>query len=173
MREEWREINDYPLYDVSNRGRVRSWNNSGWGRRDEPIMLSPATVKGYQKVVLCNDDGKRMLFIHVLVLEAFVGPCPKGMESRHLDNDRSNNDVGNLEWTTHVVNIADKVHHGTALSGRDVPGAVEPSSEDVTEIKRRYDDGEAPYSIARDFPDLSYGIVRRIAYGTHWSVRDD
>jgi hypothetical protein len=53
-------------------------------------------------------------FVHRLVLEAFVGPCPEGMECRHLDGDPANNRLENLRWGTHRENAADQVRHGTA-----------------------------------------------------------
>lgn len=48
-----------------------------------------------------------------LVLETFVGPCPDGMECRHLDGNKLNDDLENLCWGTRYENIQDKVIHGT------------------------------------------------------------
>lgn len=46
-------------------------------------------------------------YIHRLVLETYVGPCPKGMECRHLDGNRTNNHLHNLCWGTHLENMED------------------------------------------------------------------
>ena len=57
-------------------------------------------------------------YVHQLVLEAFVGPRPEGMESRHFpDRDPANNRVENLSWGTHQQNIRDQKVHGTDNSG--------------------------------------------------------
>lgn len=53
-------------------------------------------------------------YVHRLVLEAFVGPCPEGMECRHLDGNPANNRPGNLAWGTPRENQADSARHGTA-----------------------------------------------------------
>jgi hypothetical protein len=53
-----------------------------------------------------------------LVLMAFVGPCPDGMECCHFpDRDTSNNRLSNLRWDTHASNLADKRIHGTCPLG--------------------------------------------------------
>jgi hypothetical protein len=48
-------------------------------------------------------------------LETFVGPCPPGMEARHLDGNKFNNNLYNLEWTTRSINATDRTRHGTNI----------------------------------------------------------
>lgn len=64
---------------------------------------------GYLKVCLRNSETRKRQVIHVgrLILEAFVGPCPDGMEACHKDNDKSNNALSNLRWGTHKSNMDD------------------------------------------------------------------
>lgn len=105
--EEWRTVAEAPDYDVSNLGRVRS------RRRGNPRILKPGTLRlGYQLVVLCNDEGQRSRMVHRLVGEAFIGPLPEGMHTRHLDGDASNNHVENLAYGTPSENNFDIVRHG-------------------------------------------------------------
>ena len=66
---------------------------------------------GYYSVKLGRWKRARL---HRLILESFGGPCPEGMECRHLDGDRSNNVLNNLAWGTRSENRADQVLHGTA-----------------------------------------------------------
>lgn len=56
--------------------------------------------------------------VHRLVLGAWVGPCPKGMECRHLDGNPRNNRLENLEWNTHKINMQDKIKHGVNTGPR-------------------------------------------------------
>jgi len=56
-------------------------------------------------------------YVHRLVLEAFVGPCPEGMQCLHDDGDTSNNRLPNLSWGTPLQNAADRERHGTVLRG--------------------------------------------------------
>ena len=177
MREEWRAVEDYEDYEVSSRGLVRSWRKSGpgGGRRDEPVLLLQSEGEGYIQLTLISNEGRRRVYVHQLVLEAFVGPCPDGMETRHLDGDQSNNELDNLRWGTPVENAEDKARHGTASGGsqkgNDNPMAVDVSTKIAAEIKKRYEAGEAAVSIANDFPDLGYQVVRSIIRGSHWSQR--
>lgn len=55
--------------------------------------------------------------VHRILLEAFVGPCPKGMESCHGDGNRANNALSNLRYGTKLENGRDKVLHGTSRPG--------------------------------------------------------
>jgi hypothetical protein len=56
-------------------------------------------------------------YVHRLVLEAFVGPCPEGMEACHNNGDTADNRLVNLRWDTKQANVADKLKHGTQPAG--------------------------------------------------------
>lgn len=73
--------------------------------------------------------------VHQLVLEAFVGLCPDGMECRHLNGVRDDNRLENLCWGTRKENQNDKIVHGNSLKGERNPYA-KLSNEDVVEIKK-------------------------------------
>jgi hypothetical protein len=57
------------------------------------------------------------VYVHHLVLEAFVGPRPAGRQAAHGDGDKANNVVTNLRWATRKENEGDKVRHGTKVFG--------------------------------------------------------
>jgi HNH endonuclease len=78
-----------------------------------------ADSSGYLKVNLSKDGKTTTLRVHQVVLEAFVGPCPPGMEGRHYpDPDKSNNALINLSWGTKSRNTLDQVEHGTHRESR-------------------------------------------------------
>ena len=83
-----------------------------------------------------------MFLLHRLVLTAFVGPCPEGMEACHNDGTRNNNHVDNLRWDTRTNNNLDKRKHGTAVG---MPGETHPmsklSNQDVVRIKEKLKQG--------------------------------
>jgi len=72
-----------------------------------------------------DNEGKyRNYFVHLMVLSMFVGPRPTPLhQARHLDGDRYNNNLSNLEWGTPKENCADRTIHGTAYQkkGLDNP----------------------------------------------------
>ena len=116
MSEIWRPVIGFEgKYEVSNYGRVRSVDrivvrSDGRRRFYKGMFLKQLTSdKGYQFVQMsdCHKNVTRM--VHRLVAEAFIGPRPAGLEVNHVDEDKSNNCVGNLEYITHKENLA----HGT------------------------------------------------------------
>lgn len=104
---EWRSVLGFEgLYEISDDGQVRSAR----GRLRKPVENRP---NGYLTVQLRRDLRTHKRYIHRLVLEAFVGPCPPGMECCHRDGDIGNNSVPNLYWGTRKQNIEDMLRHGT------------------------------------------------------------
>lgn len=89
------------------------------------------------------------LRVHVAVLLAWVGPKPDGQEGRHLNGDLLNNRVGNLEWSTHLVNVGDQEHHGTRRRGSRHPRA-KLSEADVLAMRAAWP-GESYSALGRRF----------------------
>src|SRR5215471_1987515 len=124
MREQWREVVGFPGYQVSDRGRVKSfWKRVGrkgnacggceWVIGQEgKVMDWKAHRTGYQVVALTRDRRQFWSPIHILVLEAFVGPRPAGLLGLHRDDDKINNAIENLYWGTRSDNQHDSVRNG-------------------------------------------------------------
>jgi hypothetical protein len=105
--EVWRPIAGYEgFYEVSSHGRVRSLDRiTSHGHRRRGAVLRPDTQKrGHQSVRLCKNHEIEKRLVHRLVLEAFVGPCPEGMECCHGPAGVLDNSVGNLSWGTKSKN---------------------------------------------------------------------
>lgn len=113
---EWRPIPEWEgFYEVSNDGRVRSLarlNRRGIAVPSRIRRLSIAKAGGYPTVSLCLDGAKYQRTVHRLVMLAFVGECPRGLEVLHADGDPTNNRPSNLSYGTHAENIRDTVRHG-------------------------------------------------------------
>ncbi|RDF91113.1 endonuclease [Lacticaseibacillus paracasei] len=107
-REIWKDIKDCEgLYQVSNLGRVRSLERiDASGHHRKGIMLAGGLCGGYRSIILYRDGGAESKLIHRLVAEAFI-PNPDGLpEVNHLDEDKMNNAVSNLEYCTRQYNLA-------------------------------------------------------------------
>lgn len=95
-------------YLVSDLGRVRAKGKNNHAEQNVLIYtgktLTPTLRDGYPRVRV---NGKNYT-VHRLVAAAFLGPCPEGMEVRHLDGNRLNNRADNLAYGTHRENILDQ-----------------------------------------------------------------
>ncbi len=113
---QYRSIPGFHRYRVGDNGSVwvfragRRYRNSPWRPLKQEVIRG-----GYLRVVL--NPGCHRRLIHRLVLDAFRGPCPEGMECRHLDGTRTNNALSNLCWGTRAENVEDKKRHGTEAYG--------------------------------------------------------
>lgn len=122
MGEQWRSVKDWPGYEVSSLGRIRSWRKRGAGnkvRASQPkILKGGETYDGYHKVAITRVGGmKRTLKVMHLVAKAFGLPRPLGTVLTHLNGDPSDDRIENLAWRTQKENCADKIKHGTAQRG--------------------------------------------------------
>lgn len=115
MAEEWRPVVGYEKdYEVSDHGRIRSLDrldNLGRQRRGRVLSLCANSTDHLQVSLFRNGESVRFL-IHRLVLEAFLGPCPEGMEACHWDDNPRNNRLSNLRWDTRAENMRDQVRNG-------------------------------------------------------------
>lgn len=114
----WLPIVDFDGYEVSDDGRVRSldrWVPAGPSGKSarfvtgRVLKLRLRPPRGYPMVTLGHSDKR---YVHRLVLEAFVGPCPDGMECLHRNDDPTDNRLCNLRWGTRAQNLADRVLNG-------------------------------------------------------------
>jgi hypothetical protein len=117
----------FPLYEVSDLGRVRSLPRSYTRTRHgkvSTVTTKPKFLGGWVKrapdgspdavLVSLRRDGITVTDrLHRWVLLAFVGPCPHGLEGCHNDGNPLNNRRDNLRWDTRAANTADSVRHGT------------------------------------------------------------
>lgn len=106
--EAWLPIAWAPGYEVSDQGGIRRRlvrQNRKRGRFYRLLRGSKDT-KGYFQIRLVGTQPVgRLYFVHRLVAEAFLGPCPVGHEIDHRDATPTNNRVTNLEYVTHSENI--------------------------------------------------------------------
>lgn len=122
LKLEYRDIAGFPGYRIGNDGSVWSLRRKNGKLGDVWKVLKPiALTTGYRCVGLYLRNVSQQRIIHRLVLEAFVGPCPPGMEGCHNDGDQGNNHLGNLRWDTHKGNTSDRARHGTNRFGERHP----------------------------------------------------
>ncbi len=201
-KEDWRAVPGFEdLYEVSDLGRVKSLARlkRGRGNRMNPLrerILKATPCYGYLQVGLSEDGQVTYKKVHALVLTAFVGPRPEGMESRHLNGDRRDNHLANLCWGTKLENATDKHRHGTMARGdhsgprlhperlvrgdqhwtRQYPdrvlrgentGSAKLTDDAVRDIVAKWNAGETQPALAREY-GVTDTIVSAICRGKSW-----
>lgn len=109
--ETWRPVVGWPDYEVSDHGRVRSYIPFHHKPLPRVVALG-ADPKGYPVARLWGGRLNRVhRRVHRLVLEAFVGPRPRGLVTRHLNGIPTDNRLSNLRYGTYAENMADRLLH--------------------------------------------------------------
>ena len=141
--EVWLPIVGYEgYYEVSNLGRVKSVERFiiyplGRSQLIREKLLSPSLSEGYRVVSLCRNGTPNRWFVHRLVATAFLDN-PKGKtQVNHIDFNKSNNNVSNLEWCTPNENTQHSVKHKRHSHG-NMSISSKQNAETVKEIRYIY-----------------------------------
>lgn len=163
MKEEWKDIEGYEgFYQISNLGRVKSLGGwRGTAKRKEKIRSTSLTRDGYVRVRLIHQGKDKTMRVHRLVAEAFI-PNPEGKDTvNHIDGNKQNNTVSNLEWNDRT----EQMLHAYALGLKPSRVGSHNSNakftdEQVREIRKTY----IPYS--KEFGTVAlaekYGVTNRV-----------
>lgn len=157
--EIWKDIPGFDgRYQVSSMGRVRSHMYPR-----ARILKQVINARGRPKInlYLVGEPGNAVTReVHRLVLEAFVGPCPDGMEACHNNGNPLDNRLSNLRWDTHSANAVDKRFHGTA-------GKLTPY--DVQTIRTWVEGGARQVDVAQMF-GVTRGHLNNIVHNRAWRM---
>jgi len=169
MSEEWRPVVGYEgWYDISNLGRVRRAREGH--RTFVGRILKPSPDRGgYLQVYLVRDSKKHTSPVHRLVGNAFFGELPTGMQTNHINGNKNDNSVQNLEYVTPSQNMQHAFASGlkAALRGSD-NGNSKLSEEQVLEIKNELSNGKSIREIALNVnisKSSVFSIKHRISWG--------
>jgi hypothetical protein len=174
MHETWKPVPGYEgLYEVSDFGNVRGVDRMATNaqgielKRQRGKILCQGTDRIKRKVVdLYKHRSRKTAYVHFLVLSAFVGPRPDGMDCCHNDGNPSNNHIVNLRYDTRSGNFKDKLIHGTHNRGENSP-VKKLTEAQVHDIRRRAESGDSHENIATDFP-ISRRHVTDIINRIYW-----
>lgn len=155
-------IAEYPDYLVTPDGRIYSLKSKRFlkgGYRSQGQYLG---------VQLKNRDDELVgVYVHRLVCEIANGPCPPGLQCRHLDGNKLNNNIDNLAWGTPLENSSDKYEHGTVGFGEKNPMAV-LTWKQAAEIRRTYAQGLVTQKNLAAGHGVSIMTVNRIVNNKTW-----
>lgn len=134
IEERWAVIEDFPNYVVSDHGRVKRLktnNNAVAGK----ILKAIVGNTGYPMINLLNSAGRKHVSIHRLVASAFLVQMPGCDEVNHIDSNRTNNLVANLEWVTSSGNRLHAYASGGLCAQGEKNGYSKLTAPGVIEIR--------------------------------------
>ena len=118
LEEEWKDISGYEgRYQISNMGRIRSLprivkNGIGECHKKGKILKPQKAVNGYMRATLCNEKYYKHFKIHRLVAEHYIPNPENKPQVNHINGDKTDNRVDNLEFCTHEENIKHAIKNG-------------------------------------------------------------
>ena len=127
MKEQWKPVEGYENYMISNLGRVKSLNYKRTGK--EKLLSLGKDSKGYLYVNLCKNGVGKPFKINRLVYSTFVEEIPEGLQVNHIDENKENNRLDNLNLMTPKENT----RWGTGIARRAAAQKNHPQKSKVVE----------------------------------------
>lgn len=159
--EIWKEIKDYPLYQVSNLGRVKSLR---FGK--ERIIKGGIDTRGYSMMNLTGNNCRESVLTHRLVAKAFIPNLENKPNVNHINGIKTDNRVENLEWCTQRENVIHAFENGLCSDKKGVNnGRAIVTEHQVLEIRKI--SGKSTAQIARDY-GLTWDCVCKIRKRKTW-----
>jgi hypothetical protein len=151
--EIWKDINNFEgLYQISNNGKVKKLRRNSKSKNQfsnkEMILKPDINNANYARVTLWLNKKRTRKFIHRLVAEHFISNPNNLPQVNHIDGNKLNNNVNNLEWVTNSDNIKhaienklliiDKsnIHEKRKVTQLDLNGNIIKQYNSITEAER-------------------------------------
>lgn len=166
MKVCWKQIPNFPLYVCSSNGEVK---NIKTGK-----VLRPAKDKnGYNKVVLCRCAYCKNIAVHRIVALTFLNNPDNLPQVNHIDGNKTNNNVSNLEWCSNYDNIHHAIKTGLVKVKYDNNPNAKLNKKDVITIRKMFASGKYNKSeLARMF-GVSTTLIRYIVQYKIWRYENE
>jgi hypothetical protein len=160
MEEIWKDIKNYEgLYQVSSFGNIKNI-------RTARILRLGLSSNGYYTVTLCNKSINKTFYVHRLIAETFLPNSLNKSTINHIDGNKINNDLSNLEWATQAENNRHAFKTGLSNVGEE-HGSAKLTERDAKRIKYEY-----PHLTQTEIAKIygvSHDTVSLIRLGKRWS----
>tara|TARA_R110000823_G_C15660719_1_gene472028 strand:- start:52 stop:564 length:513 start_codon:yes stop_codon:yes gene_type:complete len=154
------------FYEVSNLGNIRRTVKRHYYKAGG--LMKQNYHHGQYMIVGLRSNGKtKQHLVHRMVLAAFVGICPDGHEVDHIDGDKTNNRLENLEYVTRQENSRRAIALGLTDHVGEANSNAKLTDQDVRDIRDRLEVGESQTSIAADYP-VNQSTISHICLGYTW-----
>jgi hypothetical protein len=168
--ENFRGVAGFPGYMASRSGDIWTCLAGRWGMGRGFALawkkLTPHYTNGRPRVYLYREGSRTRRQVAHLILEAFIGPMPSGMECLHADDNPRNSSLANLRWGTKLENEREKTIKGRRPTGEN-SGTAKLTEDQVREIKQKLAGGAKTTHLAREY-GVSQGSIWFIKSGHRW-----
>lgn len=177
MEDFWKDIEGFEgLYQISNLGRVKSLSRMKKSKHGtmymikEKFLIHRKDKYGYFKLILSNNGKQFNKFSHRLVAESFIPNINNKPCVNHIDGNKQNNSVENLEWCTNKENTQHALKTGllNPVSGEN-HFKTNLTALDVKEIKKLIANGASNNKIAKKF-NVHRNTITKIKIGARWAA---
>jgi hypothetical protein len=156
--EEWKRIEGFEDYEISNQGNVMSYKN-----RKVTLMKLAISKQGYIRVPLYLFTKKYRIQVHRLVLKHFGPPQPPNTTPDHLNRIRHDNRIENLRWAT-----PEEQRENMVSAKGEAHGCSKLTEKQVREIKSKLLENHTRKSLASEY-GVSKTLISYIRLGKSWS----
>lgn len=172
--ETWKPVDGLPNYEVSNLGNVKAlpkqkWNGNGYQTMPEKMLTACKIKNGYMVVNAMS----KVRYVHRLVALSFLKDSEYyGLDVNHIDGNKSNNAVTNLEWCNRKQNIKHSFKIGLSAKGENRTQSILMEAE-VAEIKATHrKTGLGKTALQKLFPKVSVSCIQSILEKRSWAHVD-
>lgn len=174
VTENWKPVKGFEgMYEVSDEGRVKALpcEHRHWcGRmipQPERLITLTKHTGGYRMVALKNEQrGGIKKFVHRLVMEAFVGDG-SGRDVNHIDGDKTNNHLANLEYCDRLHNVRHAIRTGLQNNAGEGNGMHKLTAEEVIAAHAMVARGSSCLAVASQF-GVTESCIDQIVKGVRW-----
>ena len=170
LATEWRPVLGYEgIYEVSDLGHVRRVSEYRNGRAGMIMAVAARGETGYLSVALSRNGRCTNQLLHRVVIEAFRGKRPTGMETHHIDGDKQNPRLSNLEFVTSSENTIAAYRSGV----RAARGVTKPNAKLNDEIAREIFTSREPRRVLAGRYGVNISVVDGVRQGRAWKHATD
>lgn len=160
---KYQVLDGFSKYRIGSDGSIWSFHR----KKPKKLAIGSKTKSPYIGLILIGDDGNQYATrVHLVILEVFCGPAPKGLCARHLNGNKRDNRLKNLRWGTYKQNTQDRWKHNTMLIGERHQNSL-LTEEQVIEARKKWKYGDSLNDIALYFC-VARNTIHKAIIGRTW-----
>lgn len=158
---EFKVVKNFPMYEISKEGVIRN-------KITKKIKSQYVGSTGYYMCTLTKDKRSRPQRVHRLLAELFIPNPDNELFVNHIDGNKLNNSISNLEWCSHSHNMKHAFRIELVNNTGEKNGMSKLNEEDVKEIKKLLSEKVSQYKIAKLF-NVSRSAILKINLNKTWN----